>query len=46
MVRKIKAMLPFLLCVSVVTLSGCGSKSETDQALEVEDKGEAMEVEV
>ena len=44
MVRKIKAMLPVLLCVSVMTLSGCGSKSETDQALKVEDKGEAMGV--
>jgi len=45
MVTKIKAMLPVLLCMSVMTLSGCGSKSETDQALKVEDKGEAMGVE-
>ncbi|MGB3223184.1 MAG: OmpA family protein [Desulforhopalus sp.] len=45
MVTKIKAMLPVLLCMSVLTLSGCGSKSETDQALKVEDKGEAMGVE-
>jgi peptidoglycan-associated lipoprotein len=44
MVRKIKAILPVVLCVSVMTLSGCGSKSETDQALKVEDKGEAMGV--
>lgn len=44
MVRKIKAILPVLLCVSVMTLSGCGSKSETDQAMKVEDKGEAMGV--
>jgi peptidoglycan-associated lipoprotein len=45
MVTKIKAMLPVLLCMSVITLSGCGSKSETDQALKVEDKGEAIGVE-
>ena len=45
MVTKIKAMLPVLLCMSVMTLSGCGSKSETDQALKVEDKGDAMGVE-
>jgi peptidoglycan-associated lipoprotein len=45
MVTKIKAMLPVLLCMSVITLSGCGKKSETDQALKVEDKGEAMGVE-
>ena len=44
MVRKIKAILPVLLCVSVMTLSGCGSKSETDQGMKVEDKGEAMGV--
>jgi len=44
MVRKIKAILPVLLCVSVMTLSGCGSKSETDQSMKVEDKGEAMGV--
>jgi peptidoglycan-associated lipoprotein len=44
MVKKIKALLPVMLCVSIMTLSGCGSKSETDQALKVEDKGEAMGV--
>ena len=45
MVRKIKVMLPVLLCVFVMTLLGCGSKNETDQALKVEEKGEAMGVE-
>ena len=44
MVKKIKALFPVMLCVSIMTLSGCGSKSETDQALKVEDKGEAMGV--
>ena len=39
--NKVKAVLIFL---SIVTLSGCGSKSETDQAMKVEDKGEAMGV--
>lgn len=41
---KVKAMLPVLLCISAMTLSGCGSKNKTDQALKVEDKGEAMGV--
>lgn len=45
MVRKVKAMVPVLLCVSVMTLSGCGSKSETDQALKAEVKEEAMGIE-
>ncbi|MGB3209565.1 MAG: OmpA family protein [Desulforhopalus sp.] len=45
MVRKVKAMLPVLLCVSVITLSGCGSKKETDQAMKTEVPGEAMGVE-
>jgi peptidoglycan-associated lipoprotein len=44
MVSKAKAVLPVLLCLSILTLSGCGSKKETDQALKVEDKGEAMGV--
>ena len=44
MSSKVKAVLPLLLCVSLLTLSGCGSKKETDQALKVEDKGEAIGV--
>jgi peptidoglycan-associated lipoprotein len=39
---KVKVMLPVLLCVSVMTLSGCGSKKQTDQALQTEKKGEAI----
>jgi peptidoglycan-associated lipoprotein len=45
MVRNVKAMLPVLLCVSILTLSGCGSKSKTDQAMKEEVKSEAMGVE-
>lgn len=44
MVSKVKAMLPVLLCISVMTLSGCGSKKETDKLMKAEDKGEAMGV--
>ena len=45
MVKKIKAILPVLLCVSVMTLTGCGSKTETDQAMKVEkEKSEAIGV--
>lgn len=42
MVRKVKAVLPVLLCVSIMTLSGCGSKKATDQAMKQEVKSEAM----
>ena len=42
MVSKVKVMLPVLLCVSVMTLSGCGSKKQTDQAMKAEVKGDAM----
>jgi peptidoglycan-associated lipoprotein len=45
MVRNVKVMLPVLLCVSILTLSGCGSKSKTDQAMTEEVKSEAMGVE-
>ncbi len=45
MVRNVKAMLPVLLCVSILTLSGCGSKSKTDQAMKEQVKSEAMGVE-
>jgi peptidoglycan-associated lipoprotein len=44
MVQKVKALLPVLLCVSVLALSGCGSKKDTDQAMEQEVKGEAIGV--
>lgn len=42
MVSKVKVMLPVLLCVSVMTLSGCGSKKQTDQEMKAEVKGDAM----
>lgn len=43
MVRNFKAMLPVLLCISVMTLSGCGSKKGTDEVMKVEEpKSEAM----
>jgi len=44
--KKVKMLLSALLCVSVVSLSGCGKKTDTDKALaEVDTKGEAMGVE-
>ncbi|MBU1568055.1 MAG: OmpA family protein, partial [Proteobacteria bacterium] len=45
MVSKVKAILPVLLCLSVMTLSGCGSKKGTDQAMKEEVKPVAMGVE-
>lgn len=45
MVSKVKAMFPVLLCVSVMALSGCGKKKETDQAMQAEVKPEAIGVE-
>lgn len=42
MITNVKTLLPALLCVSVMTLSGCGSKSKTDDAMKAVDNGEAM----
>lgn len=42
MINSVKTLLPALLCVSVMTLSGCGSKSKTDDAMKAVDNGEAM----
>lgn len=41
MVRKERFMLPALLCLSMLALSACGSKTETDQAMKAEPKSEA-----
>lgn len=41
MITNVKTLLPVLLCVSVMTLSGCGSKSKTDDMMPA-DNGEAM----
>lgn len=41
--KKVKMLLSALLCVSVMTLSGCGKKTDTDEALATADtKSEAM----
>jgi peptidoglycan-associated lipoprotein len=42
MVKRAKLLFPALLCVSILSLSGCGSKKETDAAMKVEAKPEAM----
>jgi peptidoglycan-associated lipoprotein len=42
MTISVKTLLPALLCVSVMTLSGCGSKTKTDDAMMAADNGEAM----
>ena len=42
MVSKVKVVLPVLLCVSVLALSGCGSKKQTDQAVQTEKPKEAI----
>lgn len=39
MVRKERFVLPALLCLSMIALTGCGSKTETDQAMKVDSKG-------
>lgn len=41
MLQKLQVVLPALLCVSVLTLSGCGSKKAADSEM-MADKGEAM----
>jgi len=41
--KKVKVLLSTLLCVSVMSLSGCGKKTDTDEALKAADtKSEAM----
>lgn len=42
MVKRAKLLFPALLCVSIMSLSGCGSKKETDAAMKVEAKPEAI----
>jgi len=42
MVKKVKVLLPLLVCAAIMTLSGCGSKTDTDKALKTGDQGEAM----
>jgi peptidoglycan-associated lipoprotein len=42
MIANVKTLLPALLCVSILSLSGCGSKSKTDEAMKTVDTGEAM----
>ncbi len=44
MMKDVRCFLPVLLCVSMLTLSGCGSKKVTKEVLAV-DQGEAMGVE-
>ncbi len=44
--KKVKVLLSTLLCLSVISLSGCGKKTDTDEALKTADtKSEAMGVE-
>ena len=45
MMTNVKTLLPALLCVSVMTLSGCGSKTNSDDAMKAADTGEAIGVE-
>ena len=42
MVKRAKMLLPALLCISMLSLSACGTKKETDAAMKVEAKPEAM----
>jgi len=42
MEKRAKMLIPALLCISILTLAGCGSKKETDAAMKVEPKAEAM----
>lgn len=44
MIRNLRAALPALICVSVLTLSSCGKQKATDTEMKV-DTGEAMGVE-
>lgn len=41
MVRKERFVLPALVCLSMLALTACGSKTETDQAMKVDPKAAA-----
>lgn len=42
MVKKITSVLPALLCVSVMALTGCSKKAETDEAMKPQVQPEAI----
>lgn len=42
MVEKVKVVLPVLVFAAIMTLSGCGSKSDTDKEMKTAEQGEAM----
>jgi peptidoglycan-associated lipoprotein len=42
MVKKLRVVLPALLCVSIMALSGCSSKKATDQGMKEGVKSEAI----
>jgi len=42
MVKKVKVLLAIPVCVFVMTLSGCGSKTDTGKALKEDSKTESM----
>ncbi|BCL59879.1 peptidoglycan-associated lipoprotein [Desulfomarina profundi] len=42
MLKSVKILLPALICVSVMVLSGCGKKTDTEKAVAVETNNEAM----
>lgn len=42
MLKSVKILLPALICVSVMVLSGCGKKTDSDEAVAVETNSEAM----
>jgi len=42
MVKNVRLLLPALMCISIMTLAGCGKKTETDEAMKAEPVSEAM----
>jgi peptidoglycan-associated lipoprotein len=43
MMKTLRVMVPALLCVSVLALSGCGSKKATDAAMKVDNQAAGKE---
>jgi len=39
MVKKLKVVVPVLLCVSVLSLAGCGDKKDSDSAMRTDNSG-------
>ena len=43
MMKRLQVVVPALLCVSILTLTGCGKKADTDAAMKTESAAESLD---